>query len=206
MKSYVKKLTRGVLVPDGAEGAAGGRCDEPLLRVQVQLLVPVQNYFILHSKTSRIVLSPMFWWRCTSIGRATVRPLARHRAEEVHRPKVSFFVDVDASRLLVQLHVVLAHEKQVALVLVGHVGLDEVVEATLVVGVVVAFTSAADGVLDLDGVLLRVVDLFPGEDDLGAVLAGAVMVVEVVRDVAVRDSVGVDGMPTVPWKNVNIKK
>ena len=195
MKSYVKKLTRGVLVPDGAEGAAGGRCDEPLLRVQVQLLVPVQNYFILHSKTSLIVLSPMFWWRCTYNWRATVRPLARHRAEEVHRSKVSFFVDVDASRLLVQLHV---HEKQVALVLVGHVGLDEVVEAALVVGVVVALTSAADGVLDLDGVLLRVVDLFPGEDDLGAVLAGAVMVVEVVRDVAVREPVGVDGVPTVP--------
>ena len=115
---------------------------------------------------------------------------------------------MDASRLLVQLHVVLAHEKQVALVFVSHVGLDEVVEAALVVGVVVALTSAADGVLDLDGVLLRVVDLFPGEDDLGAVLAGAVMVVEVVRDVAVREPVGVDGVLTVPWKKniVNINK
>ena len=62
---------------------------------------------------------------------------------------------MDASRLLVQLHVVLVHEKQVALVLVSHVGLDEVVEAALVVGVVVALTSAADGVLDLDVVLLQ---------------------------------------------------
>ena len=148
----------------------------------------------------------MFWWRCTSIGRATVRPLARHRAEEVHRPKVSFFVDVDASRLLVQLHVVLAREKQVALVLVGHVGLDDVVEAALVVGVVVALTSAADGVLDLDVVLLRVVDLPSGEDDLGAMLAGAIVVVEVVRDVAVRQAIGVDGMPTVPWKKYKLNQ
>ena len=113
---------------------------------------------------------------------------------------------MDASRLLVQLHVVLVHEKQVALVLVSHVGLDEVVEAALVARVVVALTSAADGVLDLDVVLLRVVDLLPGEDDLGAVLAGAVMVVEVVRDVAVREPVGVDGMPTVPWKKAVINK
>jgi hypothetical protein len=148
----------------------------------------------------------MFWWRCTSIGRATVRPLARHRAEEVHRPKVSFFVDVDASRLLVQLHVVLAREKQVALVLVGHVGLDDVVEAALVVGVVVALASAADGVLDLDVVLLRVVDLPSGEDDLGAMLAGAIVVVEAIRDVAVRQAIGVDGMPTVPWKKYKLNQ
>ena len=107
---------------------------------------------------------------------------------------------MDASRLLVQLHVVLVHEKQVALVLVSHVGLDEVVEAALVVGVVVALTPAADGVLDFDVVLLRVVDLFSGEDNLGAVLAGAVVIVELVRDVAVRDSIGVDGVPAVPWK------
>ena len=196
----MSKNSRGVLVSDGAEGAAGGRRDESLLRVQVQFLVPVQNCIILHSKTSRIVLSPMFWWRCTCNWRASVGPLSRHRAEEVHRSKISFFVDVDATGLLVQLHEVLVHEKQVALVFVGHVGLDEVVEAALVVGVVVALTSAADGVLDLDVVLFRVVDLPSGEDNLGAMLAGAISVVEVVRDVAVRQAVGVDGMPSVPWK------
>ena len=105
---------------------------------------------------------------------------------------------MDVAGLLVQLHEVLAHEEQVALVLVGHVRLDEVVEAALVAGVVVALTSAADCVLDLDRMLLRVVDLFSGEDDLGAVLAGPVMVVEVVRDVPVRQAIGVDGVPTVP--------
>jgi hypothetical protein len=140
----------------------------------------------------------MFWWRCTCIWRASVGPLSRQRAEEVHRSKVTFVVDVDASRLLVQLHVVLAHELQVALVLVSHVRLDEVVEAALVIGIVVSLTSAADGVLDLDVVLFRVVDLPSGEDNLGAMLAGAISVVEVVRDVAVRQAVGVDGMPSVP--------
>ena len=63
-----KKNSRGVSVSDGAERAAGGRGDQSLLGVEVQFLVPVQKYFILHSKTSLIMLSPMFWCRCTLRG------------------------------------------------------------------------------------------------------------------------------------------
>jgi hypothetical protein len=51
-----------------------------------------------------------------------------------------------------------------------------------------------------------VVNLPSGEDDLGAMLAGAIVVVKVVRDVAVRQAIGVDGMPTVPWKKYKLNQ
>ena len=131
--------------------------------------------------------------------RAAVRALASQGAEELDRAKISVLVDVDVAGLLVQLHEVLAHEEEVALVLLRHVILHDVVEAAFVAGIVVAQAAAADGVLDLDGVLLRVMHFLSVEDDLRAVFSGAVVVVVIVGDVPVGDAVSVDRMPTVPW-------
>ena len=128
---------------------------------------------------------------------ATNGSLTRHRAEEVDRKEVSSRVGVSSASFLVELPEVGAHEEAVAPGLLDHVVLEAVVEAARVLWIVVVLATAADGVVDLDRMFLRVVHL-PGEDDLGPVFTSAVSVVVVVHHVVVLETIRVNGMPTVP--------